>query len=168
MKIHHPDTSPYENLASVGVAVGIPDVQQQSQHHIGLIYRTEPTQPVHFLHLAWHCLLRHESPPTHGFVWVESSLDPVNQTLLAAYCRLIVECHESGQIPYGIAYEGDYFDPATGAWLRGSVGEGLTCATFVMALYEALGLPLVAQETWPHRDSDVQWQETIQIGRAHV
>jgi hypothetical protein len=64
-------------------------------------------------------------------------------------------------LPYGLSTPNDSFDPDTLAYLRGPAKVGLTCATFVLAIFEFGGLKLLQYELWPHRDSDVPWQNYV-------
>jgi hypothetical protein len=46
--------------------------------------------------------------------------------------------------------------------LFGSTRHGLTCATFVLAVFHQAGLPLVRYDSWPvNRPGDAEWQESI-------
>lgn len=50
----------------------------------------------------------------------------------------------------------------TGAYLLGPTQKGLTCATFVLAVFEASGFKLAHLDTWPiGREGDKKWQESI-------
>jgi len=62
---------------------------------------------------------------------------------------------------YSPFYEGIYFDRTTLRYTKAVPGEGLTCATLIMAVFDALGLALFDVETWPGRDDDADWQRSI-------
>ncbi len=40
-------------------------------------------------------------------------------------------------------------------------GRGLTCATFVLAMFASHGIPLLQLSEWPDREEDRAWQEYI-------
>lgn len=134
--------------------------ERDEQRHIGILYRSPQTGEVRFLDLAWHFRMR-DSAARQGGLVIPSGLDETNARLMAAYCRLVVEANDRGEIPYGIAYEGSGFDSRTGIWLFGPDGDGLTCATFVIALFEAQGLPILVRSEWPGRETDQEWQDQI-------
>jgi hypothetical protein len=64
-------------------------------------------------------------------------------------------------IPYSPHYEGIYFDRGTLRYTRFAPGDGLTCATFILAVFDALGIPLVKAHEWVPRDEDAGWLEYI-------
>ena len=47
------------------------------------------------------------------------------------------------------------FDIAAG------VGAGLTCATYILAVLDSIGLALLDEQTWSARPDDAAWQERI-------
>ena len=159
MKIYYPEH--FKQNDGLSIVVGRPNETRPEQRHVGFLFRADEELPSYFLHLAWHCKLTCEAPPEKDYIAVEAGLDPINQTLLAAYCQVIAEANKNGQIPYGIHYEGTYFDPQTGEWLRGIKEDGLTCATFILAVYRAQGIDLLNLTEWPQRPEDIIWQEEI-------
>jgi hypothetical protein len=65
-------------------------------------------------------------------------------------------------ISYSTSYDGgEYFDNGTLNYNRSCNGEGLTCATFVMAVFKALGFDLVQCDTWQEREDDKVWKRHI-------
>jgi hypothetical protein len=70
--------------------------------------------------------------------------------------------NQRGGIPYAFSSPDQSFDPATGDYLLGPSRFGLTCASFVLAVFQAAGLSLADYATWPaDRPGDRQWQEKI-------
>lgn len=53
------------------------------------------------------------------------------------------------------------FDEATGKSLLGPTGLGLTCASFVLAIFEFSGVRLLAYEQWPARPEDRAWRDHV-------
>ena len=127
-------------------------------YHCGLLYRSG--HEVRILHLAFHHDLRDE-PPNNRYLWAEvpeEELDEDNAMALAAWARVVGERHPD--ISYGIDRTGVIFRP-DGSLLPHPLGRGLTCATFVMAMFAyQMHYPL-AEETWPQRETDRDW-------KAHV
>ena len=129
------------------------------QRHTGILHRVAGTLRV--LDLQWHHRLRNDPPPA-AFVWVCPPLAEEDADSLAAFCRLLWTRHEREQgIPYALRFESTCFDRATGALLLGGGALGLTCATFVLAVFHSLRLPLVDPAAWPPRDEDSAWQARI-------
>lgn len=147
----------YDNAGDVGIALRrVAD----TQNHIGIIYRTSPNE-VRFCHLAWHHELRDEIARDDYFwcdcMWVEN--DDITGRIIAAKMTSI--SRNKGIIPYGI-----YFEPPTfssdGKFLGFSgQGMGLTCATFVVAVFHSMAIFIIKEDTWPDRTDDIAWQESI-------
>lgn len=78
---------------------------------------------------------------------------------MSQYCKHLAIKNSDGNIPYGFNVEGRFFDK-TGSWI-GEEGVGLTCATFVLAVFRAMSLPLLKTEEWICRIDDREWQENV-------
>lgn len=133
----------------------------REQHHVGIVHRADGG-PVLVLHLAWHRDLRNESVDDLNApaVWIEPSLPAARLRAIAAYGRLVAEA--SGRfIPYGFNHPRGALS-AEGKCLLTQSGEGLTCATFVLAIFDVCGWPLVNYDDWPtDRPEDRQWRDRI-------
>lgn len=153
---------PPRNVAYVGVA--IQDVRP-GQFHCGLIYRIG-NDPTRYLHLAFHHLLTDE-PAQHTLRWGELGLDEDNKLVLATFLSRIAKVNP--KISYAFDAEGVCIDRETGDLLPAPPGKGLTCATFVNAALKAYGYDCIDFSTWPSRDDDEKWQETIlKVLRQHA
>jgi hypothetical protein len=143
----------------VVVAVGEPT---SNQRHIGIMHRDRNAH-LQFLHLAWHCRLRNDdNRPDYLSVWVAPSVPAERQRSIAAFCRRVWRKHERDGIPYAFSHPSRSLDPATGAFLIGPSRFGLTCSSFVLAVFHAAGLQLADYESWPvNRDGDREWQLSI-------
>ena len=111
------------------------------------------------LHLAWHCDLRDDSPKL-DYVWIDPPIPPARLRQVAAFCRKLWR-QNGKRVPYAFSLPNDCFDVTTGAFLFGPTRHGLTCATFVLAVFQATGLPMVDQTTWQNRLDDDEWQRKI-------
>jgi hypothetical protein len=81
---------------------------------------------------------------------------------VAALCRRIWRKNAGGGIPYAFSEPGGAFDATTGELLLGPSRFGLTCASFVLAVFHAAGLQLVDHASWPRdRLGDRQWQQQV-------
>jgi hypothetical protein len=127
-----------------------------AQRHVGLYYRdTDGT--VLFMHLAWHHSLCCQDPPDESCRWVAPALDDAVLSFLATVCRAIRS--EEPSLPYGFGQ--GRFDPDAGTFQQNGVRRGLTCATFVVAVFAAYDIQLVALDSWPQRSEDSAWQAKI-------
>jgi len=140
----------------IAVAVGFP---QPEQRHIGMVYRAQETAVPRFLHLAWHFDLRDEELDDRYF-WIEVNIHEKRARQVAAQCRQVLLGNPDG-LPYAFSYPNKCFDSVTGAFLFGPTKLGLTCATFVLAVFESSGFPLARVNTWPDRPEDEVWRQHV-------
>lgn len=162
MQFHNTKSHPFTELEYVGfVLCGSLD-----QRHIGIAYRTVKGD-VKIVDLAWHCLLCNAEPePGKEWHWGEAGLDEINRQIIAMRINQLADKNMSkygpdSPVSYGIGYEGEYFDKNTFEYIRNNASEGLTCATFVLAVFKTLALPFIDESSWEVRDDDKEWQEKI-------
>ena len=125
-----------------------------TQRHVGILY-SDTNDNMMLIHLAWHYQIKNE-PISEKVNWVKSNLNDTVKKQLCAYISMIGE--HPPCIPYGF---GDYIqslNSENGQYLK---VEGMTCATFVLAIFNAQGINLIDTFNWPQREEDVQWQESI-------
>lgn len=128
------------------------------QLHIGMIRRTGDTN--RFCHLAWHYHLHDEPAEAQtGLYWANSGLDEINREVLRDWVQQLAANTQG--LPYGFNVRGDAFDLQTGRALPLPPGEGLTCATFVLAAHRHRGIELLDTLRWPSRADDEVWQQHI-------
>jgi len=141
------------------VVVGEPEADQR---HIGILHRDQ-NEGLQLLHLAWHCLLQNDSElPDYMVVWIELNVPLARQKSVAAFCRRVWKKNGQDKIPYAFSRPDGSFDAATGEYLIDPSRFGLTCASFVLALFHAAGLAIAEYESWPvNREGDRDWQESI-------
>lgn len=143
----------------IAVLIGESDVDQR---HIGILHRTAESQ-ASVLHLAWHCILQNDNDiPEYMSVWIPPDFPEERLQNLSAFCRRIWRKNNRGGIPYAFSRHEGAFSLATGQFLVGPSRFGLTCATFVLAVFERAGLTLLDTAEWPtDRLGDREWQESI-------
>ncbi|MCC6876912.1 MAG: hypothetical protein IT378_21585 [Sandaracinaceae bacterium] len=149
----------YSELADFGeLAIAIAEVRE-GQRHTGAYYRAgDGRDGVWFLHLAFHREMQHE-PAKAKYRWVEPvALDPTLRQFIGTLCRALAS-GSPDRLPYGFGV--GRFDPSTGTFEQAGRRRGLTCATFVLALFAAYEIDLVDLDTWGARESDRDWQERI-------
>jgi hypothetical protein len=129
------------------------------QRHVGVVHRREGDAPK-LLHLAWHHDLRDEVFGNDYFS-ATPDLPEAIQRFLAGLCRRVAARYRDSGLPYGLRYDGRGFEVATGEVALDGAGGGLTCATFVLALFASYGVHLLDVKNWSSRSEDREWQEKI-------
>lgn len=137
------------------VAVAIGEGTLGPCGHVGILYRDDGD--VHFLHLAWHYQLEQEEFP-EGFGWIKSPLPAELAMVVAARCRRIVRANPGG-LPYAPGRHAKLDHRGALALRQGT--WGFTCATFVLAVFEHAGIPLVVTSSWPERSDDESFKQHI-------
>lgn len=64
-------------------------------------------------------------------------------------------------VMHSLRYELGGFDPATGTYVPLGEERGLTCATFVLAVFRTVGIELVDVPLWPARPEDHEWIDRV-------
>jgi hypothetical protein len=155
-RVHIATEKPFSEVRFVAVALKPID---ETQRHIGLLHRGDDRHEPMMLHLAWHLDLRNE-PARADYVWVDPTIHERRAKQVAAFCRRV--WRQNGKsIPYAFSHPNDCFDPTTAQFLFGKTKLGLTCATFVLAVFHAVGLQLLDLDSWPTRPDDVEWQRNV-------
>lgn len=116
--------------------------------HAGLLYRTHD-QKAAVLHLGWQDQLCND----WGWqkLWAAPEVEPERLTSIAGLCRRIWERFERDRtFPYALRFAGSFFSQ-TGQLRMGEGAKGLTCATFILAVFNSAGISLVSEDEWPIR-----------------
>ena len=159
-RVHDQADQPLSQMKFAAVAVGIGQDEAPHQLHAGVFHADAGNAPA-MLHLAWHCHLQNDSPQD-SYLWVQPPFDELRLRQVAAMCRRIFRKNAANGLPYGFGVPNDAFDPQTGEYLINGSQYGLTCASFVLAVFHVTGLPLVDYSTWPQgRPDDRPWQQFI-------
>lgn len=165
--LHGPDTDC--GLSGTEVAIAIEAVDA-SQMHVGVVYRNG--ERMEKLHLAWHFRMRNDTYRP-GSVWVTPNIPPLRGPAIAAKCRQIWKTHEgTGRVPYGFRFDSTTFSASDGRLELAPGTTGLTCATFVLAVFRSIGVEILAIEAWKGRSEDASWQKLMldtlkQHGASH-
>lgn len=162
-RVHTSSERPFVAMTHVAVAIRFVTA---SQTHIGILHRDPQDDEVQLLHLAWHHALTN-SRPGDGYLWVDPAIHPARLRQVATICRQVWRANDRA-IPYGFSTPNDCFDEETGRFLLGPTRLGLTCASFVLAIFHRAGIPLIQYETWPaNRDGDAEWQQEVVAALEH-
>lgn len=160
--VNDPSEQPFDDVQELGALImrGLPP-----ENHVGLLYKLG-NEPARSLHLEWHHRLKDE-PPKADWFWVQCGLDPVSRRVIAPAVAQVATDNQL-PIPYSTIYEGIYFEGATLRYARNKAGEGLTCATLILAVFDALGFPVLDLKSWKQRDDDRNHLNTlVNFLRAH-
>lgn len=164
-RVHQADQSSSPSVRHVAVMLNRvgPD-----QLHIGILHCGQGDTDIRLIHLAWHHKLCNDTPAGRS-LWIDPPIPMGRARQVAAFCRQVWR-HNGRKIPYAFSTPNDCFDTITGALLLGGTTLGLTCATFVVAVFQATGLQMLDLQSWHARPEDVQWQQrtlsTLRDGSA--
>ena len=127
--------------------------------HVGLLHRSIDGRAA-VLHLGWLNYLDISWPWLR--LWVCPDAEPEKLRAAAGHCRRIwSRFQKDPTFPYALGDFASSFD-ARGALVLAPGSKGLTCATFVMAVFRAAGVELVVEEGWPIRiEQDLLWLRGI-------
>ncbi|MCR4318522.1 MAG: hypothetical protein NUW37_19440 [Planctomycetes bacterium] len=163
----------FENVKILAIAISEPI---PGQRHVGILHRYPDEGELKMLHLQGHHKLSEEIPTPDSKALI-SSIDEERLVQIAAKCRRIWRANENGKIPYGFSLPTGCFDRVTLKFLIGESKLGLTCASFVLAVFESAGFPLVDYNSWPtNREDDQNWRGAIlyilsrdkNVPRSHI
>jgi hypothetical protein len=158
-RVHRQTEKKVAELRFVAVIIGEPNPDQR---HTGIAYRVDEAAPFQFLHLAWHRDLRKQGRIPAHYCWVDPRIPAARLRQLAAICEDICHANLVEKVPYSFGTPVSAFDERTKKFLLGPTTTGLTCASFVLAVFERAQLQLVQYSGWPAPDDqDVRWQQIV-------
>lgn len=104
--------------------------------------------------------LERDDGPRDGLFVEPKLLDEQRITLLGLLDTVVETNWKSA--PYAFRYDGSSrVRPADGLVMIGESCLGLTCATFVMTLFESVGFPVLRLTPWVPRPGDSEWRNAI-------
>ena len=157
-QIHKAAKTPHEQVQFAAVAIR---AVSANQRHTGILHKERDAVAADLLHLAWHCDLQNHAAD-EAYLWVQPSLPVPRLRQIAALCRKVWRSNGAGTIPFAFSPPNDCIDAQTGQFLFGPTRCGLTCATLVLAVFQAAGVPLVRYDEWPAgRPGDADWQRMV-------
>lgn len=137
------------------------EAQGNGRFHTGVAYRLEDGSVVG-LHLAGHHRLRRsdEAALTEAVHhWSMIVVEPERASVAEAYLDRIWK-RNGETVPFAFTPPHRKCFDEQGACVLG-LGEGLTCATFVLAVLRLSGIHLLDPESWPRREEDAIWQREV-------
>ncbi len=139
--------------------------------HAGLLYKVGAE--VRVIHFAWDDRISDEW--SWDRIWAAPEVEPEEVNALRGWCLRVLKTYQDGRglpnalrlhIAYGVQYGGAHFTQV-GFKLGLRIGDdsiGLTCATFILALYKTVKVQLVNEESWPIRqDDDRAWLAKLRL-----
>lgn len=129
--------------------------------HIGVVYRQQ--QMTRIMHLAFHMKLKDQNLHASVFrVWIDPALPTSRSKSVAAFCRRVAKVNRRRGIPYAFSHPNHCFDVERGKYLFGPQRHGLTCSTFVLAVFSAMRVDLIDYDAdWPVRPEDEDAQAKL-------
>jgi hypothetical protein len=162
--VRPPSDTPLSGSNSLAIAIaGSSITDDVRQRHVGILYRTE-ANVILLLHLGWHERLFHEDWPGQHYSWIEvGGIDPEVQELFVDWVSIVVDASRdnTAPIPYSAFFRPTGNFDSSGHFVNRHDGTGLTCATFILALFADYQLPLILPNTWPRRIEDSRWFRRI-------
>jgi len=155
--------TPFGTGNSLAIAIKGSGIPSELRHLAFLYSLGDGTKKM--LHLGWHKQLEWHAWAS-DYYWLEfDNIDPIVQESIVENLEAIafVNFGESCEIQYSGVYEDDlrYFDDDM-KYASVKDGEGLTCATFVLAVMKRLEFQLVEASSWPvGRLADKKWLDFI-------
>lgn len=124
------------------------------QLHAAMLYFLDGTLMIG--DLQWHMRIRRDvARENKEIYWVAPDLTHDEQRMLAFKLDSWLE-HNSRGIPYSVAHPGGVIF-RDNVWVGSDPAQGLTCATFVVELFNELGIPFIASDSWQAREGDNDW-----------
>jgi hypothetical protein len=160
--LHDSAERSFEEIVHVALVI---NAMTPAQRHIGILYKDpdDAGADARVLDLRWHHVLGSSAVRVGaGYFWAALGVEPEVTYVLAKLCARISAKYARPKrgIAYALRYAGERFDAQTGV-LMSVGGRGLTCATFVMAVFASHGVELLRWTEWPERDDDRAWQQQI-------
>ncbi len=132
---------------------------EDGNFHIGFIYQNELENKIKICHLCWHFKLKNEEFNDPKYYCEEVNLNYLNKKFLIASFQNISDLNDSN-IPYGFRIPIETYDKEN-IYVGNVKGEGLTCATFILTVFEKNGYKILNRESWKLREDDSNWQNFI-------
>lgn len=144
-----------QEIAGVAIAVCR---MPQGHTHSGVLYR-HTSGRICILHLRWDCDLAHEVFDG-SYAWVVPDLLPEEMDEVRAVCRDVVR--RMPKIHYSFLFDPDStLDRQTAEVVSDIAPHGLTCSTFILAVFNSAQIQLVHLTGWQSRPDDHRWYAAL-------
>lgn len=159
---------PIEKFIDSGYSISIAIKQIDEKNcHCAIIYLSGDGQ-VNLIHLGWDLKLIQSfvSEKHYGqYFFVQHNIHSFRQEDIADWLDYVYK-KNINNIHYGLFYKETFFRES-GALKLGDNEYGLTCATFVLAVFISMDIKLINILDWEVRPEDIEWQkDTIMVLEA--
>jgi hypothetical protein len=160
--LHDPAEKPFGEADGIGLLIM---ATGRHQRHVGILFKDpdDDEAQVQVLDLQRHHRVGvTQASVLDGYLWAAPSIKPRRAYVLAKLCGRIAKeyARGDGKIAYALRYTGQRFDN-DGVYMSEG-GLGLTCATFVMAVFVSRGSALLSWGEWQDREEDHAWLQSIE------
>ena len=157
-------TFTFPKKIGIGIKVRLNETTGKFDLHIGFLYFDMMSGKPYFCHQTNEKDRNKNEPIRENYSWVSTSFNEAESTSIITTCAVL--CNKSvsiGGIPYGFTFRPNLIN--SGEWQGGGV-EGVTCATFVLAILESLGFSILETDYWFDRseadkEAEKAWKEYI-------
>ncbi|WP_156480967.1 hypothetical protein [Variovorax sp. PAMC 28711] len=164
MLIRPPEETPFTQKNVLGIAIaGSSLTRERGQRHVALVYK-QASRALVMLHLGWNKTLLYQRWEARHYSWIEmDGIDPDVQELFCDWAEIVAISSRTGihPIPYSAFFRPTGNFDASGNFVNMQDGSGLTCSTFILALFSDYKLPLIDAASWPARIEDARWFRKI-------
>jgi hypothetical protein len=127
--------------------------------HLGMLHKDPNNSKILIAHLCNHKVLVNGPADYTKFpLWIVPNIDSDESEQVAARCRRVGRTSLGRGFPYANSNPKDFFDSRL-EFVYGSGRLGLTCASFVLAVFGSCGIHLVNYDSWQIRAGDAKWQD---------
>ena len=149
---------PLDEMGQCGVAI----CGNTNTTHSGLLLRYPDDPVVYLLHLQTDDLKLKQIPGCpHGCVWGIPTVPEARLDDIAKKAILVKDVNKDERVPYGFSTPEGFFDNETGNMLLGPDNIGLTCATFILAIFHMSRINLIDYSSWKPRKEDEPPQQAL-------
>ena len=153
------DLNDFKDLA---IAIKMTDKETQ-QCHLGIFLKNELMEQPKMLHLGWHNDFRFELVQGRNYFFLDTCKG-INKEIIEDFVDWLATLWEinGSNIPYGLVmdHSKNYISSDT-AIIKTEIGQGFTCATFVMQCFKAWGFEFLDTSSWPIREEDIKWKDRV-------
>ena len=152
--LNDPVSVPFDSVQSIGFAIMRTGAHQW---HVGMLYKING-HAARLRHLCWHLEVKDDDLCDFRYMWVDvAALGPQNKRLLALRLSKVGK----DKVPYGVGFkeDGEYIDKKTLRYRKTVLGDGLTCATYVLEILQTFGHKPFVFSQWVATQPDIDWQK---------